>query len=190
MKKYRSRKHFLLLYPDDVSHVEALKIIKNNYDYAMILHNKDLKNGELKKEHYHIVLEFPSAKWNTAIAKELSITENYIQQCRSLENSLNYLIHYNEPEKFQYPIDEVTGNLKKKLEKAIKNDGKDESDKVTELIHYIEDYKGYLTLTNFSKYSASVGYWDVFRRSGVIFIKIIEEKNIKMRKEFDKKDYL
>ncbi len=186
MKKYRSRKHFLLLYPDNQEHIKALEVIKNNYDYAMILHNKDSKEGKLKKEHYHIVLEFPSAKWNTALAQELNITENFIQQCRSLENSLNYLIHYNEPEKFQYSLDDVTGILKKKLEKSIKNDGKDESDKVSELIQYIEDYRGFLTLTNFSKYCSSIGYWDVFRRSGVIFIKILEEKNIKIKKEFDK----
>lgn len=180
----------MLLYPDDKNHAKALKFIKNNYDHAMILHNKDLKQGELKKEHYHIVLEFPSAKWNTALAKELNIAINYIQQCRNLENSLNYLIHYNEPEKFQYSLDDVSGNLKKKLEKAIKNDGKDESDKVTELIQYIEEYKGYLTLTNFSKYCSSVGYWDVFRRSGVIFIKILEENNNKIKKEFEKEKYL
>ncbi len=70
MEKYKSRKHCMLLYPlEDATHKKALDYIKLNYDYALIVHNQDLNdNGEIKKAHTHVVLSFPNAKWNTAIA--------------------------------------------------------------------------------------------------------------------------
>lgn len=49
-EKYRARVHMLLLYPDCESHVKAIEKIKQSYDYAMILHDKDCdENGEVKK---------------------------------------------------------------------------------------------------------------------------------------------
>lgn len=180
MEKYRSRKHCLLLYPnEDKSHKNALEYIKKNYDCALIEHNKDYykETGEIKKSHTHVVISFASAKWNTSVAKELGITENYIQNCRNFQSALNYLIHYDDDTKYQYSIDEVHGNLKSKLEKYLKNDNKDESEKSLELMKYIEDYKGILRLSEFAKYSAEVGMWDVFRRASIIYLKLIEEHN-------------
>jgi len=178
--KYRGRKHCLLLYPnEDESHRKAIEYIKLNYDYALIVHDKDFSNdtGEIKKAHTHIVLSCDNAKWNTALATELGITPNYIQQCRNYENALNYLIHYNDDTKYQYSINEVKGNLKQKLEKLLINDKKDENDKSIELIEYIKNYEGVLSVSRFAKYSAEIGMWDVFRRASFIFLKLIEEHN-------------
>lgn len=180
MQNYRSRKHCLLLYPlEDESHKKALEYIKLNYDYAMITHDKDYyaDTGELKKSHTHIVLSFNNAKWNTAICDELGITTNYIQQCRNFEKALDYLIHYNDDTKYQYDIEDVKGNLKLKLEKIINNDNKDENEKSTELIEYIENFKGHLSISTFSKYCASVGRWDIFRRAAFIYLRLIDEHN-------------
>lgn len=52
-EKYRSRVHMLLLYPDNEQHCQAVEKIKQSYDYAMILHNRDYfvdgdNAGELK----------------------------------------------------------------------------------------------------------------------------------------------
>ena len=93
MKKFRSCNFNLILYPsEDETHRNALEIIEKNYDYAMICHNLDTDdNGELLKEHYHIVIRFKNAKWNTALSEELGITENYIEESRSLKRSLLYL---------------------------------------------------------------------------------------------------
>lgn len=42
MENYRSRKHCLLLYPEEGSaHKKAIEYIKINYDYALIVHDKD-----------------------------------------------------------------------------------------------------------------------------------------------------
>lgn len=193
-EKYRGRVHLLLLYPDNPAHVEALEKISHSYDYAAILHDKDTwteeeekknpdhKKGELKKEHFHVVLRTQNATWNTAICKELGIEEKFIEPAKNIDNSLQYLIHYNDNDKAQYAIDEVFGSLKTKLTESINKVEKSEGEKVVELIQFIEEYNGKLTITEFAKYCAMNGYWAEFRRSGAIFVKIIDEKNGKGEK--------
>lgn len=178
-KKENGRNFCLLLYPEDKTHVVALEKIKSNYDYAYILHDKDVnEDGEIKKAHWHVVVNVgKNARWNTAIADELGITPNYIEKCGKLDRALEYLIHYNEPDKYHYDLDEVHGNLKTRLKIEISKEDKTEGEKVVELLDYIDNYDGYLKIREFSRFCATNGYWDVFRRSGAIFIKMIDEHN-------------
>lgn len=187
--KYRARVHMLLLYPDNESHVEALSRIAKSYDYAGITHDKDTwteedekknpehKQGELKKEHIHIVLRTPNATWNTALCKELGIEEKFCEQAKNIDNALQYLIHYNDTDKATYEVEDVFGSLKTKLKESINKVEKSEGEKVVELIQFIREYDGRLSITAFAEYCAKNGYWSEFRRSGAIFVKIIEEKN-------------
>lgn len=189
VEKYRGRVHVLLLYPDDVTHVEAMDKISQSYDYAACLHDRDYwteedekkdpthKAGELKKPHYHFVLRTPNATWNTALCKELGIEENYCRQAKKFENALQYLIHYNDTDKATYGIDEVFGSMKAKLTESINKVEKSEGEKVVELIEFIQNYDGKLSITEFASYCAKNGYWAEFRRSGAIFVKIIDEHN-------------
>lgn len=177
--KYRDRKHMLLLYPDNESHMKALEKIKTSYDCAYILHNRDVtEEGELKKEHYHVVLRVPNGTWSSAICKDLGIDHVFIEQVKKFDNALQYLIHYNDTDKVQYNINEVKGNLKTKLVESINKIDKSEGEKVIELIDYIEKQDTRITIKQFASYCASQGYWSEFRRSASIFIKIIDEHNI------------
>lgn len=187
--KYRARVHALILYPDNESHIEVLDKIAKSYDYAGIKHDRDTwteedekinpehKAGELKKEHFHIVLRTPNATWNTALCKELGLEERFCEQARNFENALQYLIHYNDTDKAKYEIDEVFGSMKTKLKESINKVEKSEGEKVVELIAWIDEYRAKLTVSEFAKFCASNGYWSEFRRSGAIFCKIIDEHN-------------
>lgn len=178
-EKYRSRVHMLLLYPDNEVHAQAIEKIPSLYDYAMILHDKDIaEDGQTKKAHYHVVLRFNQAVWSTAICKALGIEHTFIEDVKRFENALQYLIHYNDNDKAQYSIDEVNGNLKTKLVESINKVEKSEGEKVVELIQFIKEYDGKLSVTEFAHFCALNGYWSEFRRSGAIFCKIIEEHNI------------
>lgn len=181
MEKFRDRKFCLLLYPnEDITHRIALDIIFKNYDYAYIEHNKDKdENGNLKKSHTHLVLRTTNAVWNTSLSKELGIPINYIEKCRDIKKSLLYLIHYNDLDKYQYDLNEVSGNLKVNLERYISNEDKDENDKSLDLLEFIDNC-GYLTIKEFAEYCARFGKWDIFRRSSYIFIEIIKEHNLKL----------
>lgn len=179
----------LLLYPDNEAHMEALTRISKTFDYAGIKHDKDTwteadekknpehKQGELKKEHFHIVLRTSNATWNTALCKELGIDEKFCEQAKNIDNALQYLVHYNDKDKAPYTMDEVFGSLKTKLLESINKVEKSEGEKVVELIEFIGEYEGRLRITDFATHCAKNGYWAEFRRSGAIFCKIIEEHN-------------
>lgn len=187
--KYRSRVHLILLYPDNPDHLEVLDKITKSYDFAGIVHNRDMwteddeklnpshKAGDLKKEHIHIVLRTQNAVWNTALCKELGLDDKFCEQVKNIERSLQYLLHYNEPDKTQYSIDDVFGGLRTKLSESISKNEKSESEKVLELLDYIDNYQGQLRISDFARYCASNGYWSEFRRSGAIFLKVIAECN-------------
>ena len=178
MEKFRAKNFCLVLYSSDESHYNAIEKIKKSYDYAMILHDKDTdENGEVKKEHYHFVLRFKNAKWSSALAEELGIAENYIEECRSLKRSLFYLIHFYEDDKYHYPLSDVKGTLKKTLEQFIKNDDKSESEKILEIFEEIDNYDGYIYFSGFVKHIAKIGYWDTLRRSSSIIMRYLDEHN-------------
>lgn len=184
MQKYRNRRHAILLYPDCPAHVSALELIEKTYDHCYILHDKDLnEDGSIKKPHWHVVLYCKHAIWNTALAKDLDLTLNYIQEIRNADLMLEYLIHANEEDKHQYSLDEVKGTafLKQQLKKNLEVDTLSEGDKVIELIDFIENADKEISVSSFSRACAIMGRWDVFRRSGAIFLKMIEEKNKMLR---------
>lgn len=180
MEKFQSRNFNILLYPDDITHADVLSKIQQKFDCAYITHTKDLETDgfTLKKAHIHVVIKIGnSARWSSAVCKELGLATNYCQECRSLKKSLEYLIHYNNPDKYQYSLNDVNGSLKTKLIQFINDEGLDENDKVKELYNFIFEFNGYLKLSDFSAFAVNSGYWDIFRRSAVIFIKLIEEHN-------------
>ena len=141
-QKYRDRKFVAVLYPDDPSHVEAIeKLMSGGYNFAAILHDSDVyedgeNKGELKKPHWHIVLRFKNAVWNTAIAKELSITPNYLEACKDVDAALVYLVHYGNPEKFQYEYEAVFGPLKLKLATLLADT--DEGTRILNIVDIVE----------------------------------------------------
>ena len=188
LEKYRSKTYCLLLYPEDATHLVAIDKIRKSYDYAMILHNKDIEiDGTLKKEHYHIVLRFDNAVWNTALAKDLGIAENYIQDTRKFDRALLYLIHYNDTNKAQYTIEEVEGSLINRLKEIINKAEKSEGEKVYELFKYIESCDYILSTKEFGKWCAENGYWAEYRRGASIFHRVIDEHNFKISRNIQER---
>lgn len=180
MNNERSINWALVLYPsEDPTHKLALDYIINNYQkYAYIKHDNDiLDTGELKKEHYHIIISFNNYRWRNAIAEELNITPNYLEKIRNLENSLKYLIHFNNSDKYQYDVEDVQGTLKQKLIGYLNTTDKSESDKVIELLDFLESQKGYVRLSDFLRYVCSINMYDIYRRSASTFIRLLEEHN-------------
>lgn len=178
----RSLTWCMVLYPDeDVTHKKALEYIENNYNYAYIVHDKDLtESGELKKKHTHLVIKFKNYRWRNSIAEELQITPNYLEKCRNLEKALKYLIHFDNEDKIQYNVSNVHGQLKRKLEEYLQDRDISESDKVLQLIQFIREYDQKLSITDFVEFCCTNNLFDVYRRSQYSWNKIIEEHNFKI----------
>ena len=186
VKEVKARSFVGIWYPDDPSHVAALSHMIQNYKCAYILHDKDEdENGELKKPHWHVVFNIGSSspRYASGMAKEFQIESNYIQTCKNLNGALRYLIHNDDPDKYQYDIDDVKGDLKQRLKENMVNLEESEGERVVNLLDYIESRTEILTTQELSRYCAVNGYWDVFRRSGAIFLKCMEEQNEKIRRQ-------
>lgn len=181
--KFKSKKYTFLLYPDDPKHYELFEKITSCYDHIGILHDKDLKDdGTLKKPHWHLVLVLRNERWNTALASELDVDLRFFQRVRNQDAMLPYLIHFGQESKHQYDVSELFGtssqinNFHKILNKA-KEGFKTEGEKIMELIEFINNADKYISIKSFATFCASNGYWSEFRRSGAIFLKMIEERN-------------
>lgn len=148
MEKFRSRNFCLVLYPEDKTHSDAILKLAQGYKYLGILHNRDVYDaddtddesliGTPKKEHWHVVLKFPQARWSTAVAQELGILENYIQKCVSLDDYLVYMLHVELPHKAQYDKTEAFGTMMPELLRAIQK-VKTPDEKALEVIDIIDN---------------------------------------------------
>ena len=183
--KYRDRKFLAVLYPEDPTHVQAIeKLNAGGYNFAAILHHSDTweegekegkEAGELKKAHWHIVLRFKNAVWNTAVAKDLGITPNYLEPCKDVDGSLLYLVHAASPKKFQYDQEEVFGPLKLKLATLLADT--DEGTRVLGILDIINNHPGHIGYSDCLKKVVDAGLYSDFRRMGAFATALIREHN-------------
>lgn len=140
----RGRVVELLLYPDDLTHCRALKMVNElGFHYGANIHDRDLKEDSLlmeeledeeqklqfafenqsddglhKKAHCHCVIYFSDAKTNTAVAKYFHISSNTVRVYTgpdALDRRVRYLIHLGENTKYQYDESGCTGDLTREL---------------------------------------------------------------------------
>ena len=169
-----------VLYPlEDETHKNAIDYIHNNFDYAEIVHDKDVNElGELKKIHTHIVITFKNACSAKSLEKKLGIKVGAFNVSTSLKSALLYLVHFRILDKYQYDIINVSGPLVNQLDKYIRLEDRESEDEIViKLIDYIESYNTYLTKSVFIRYCCSIGCFDVFRRCQYTFISLINEHN-------------
>lgn len=88
--------------------------------YAFILHDKDtLDNGEIKTPHIHLVCLLNGSRWRLSttlnnIADALKVSEMAvsIDKVSDFNGSIQYLIHKNNNDKYQYPLTDIVTNMK------------------------------------------------------------------------------
>ncbi len=171
----------LLLYPDCESHNDILSILTDSkIDYCAILHDKDVdENGNLKKPHIHLVL-WGIRSTVSALSSRLSLPENYISIRGTRDSRLRYLIHADDPEKYQYSVDSVFGspNGLKKFRESL-NVSEDENDNIFSIISLLESYPQdeYVTLVQFVKDVCASSLFPYYRRAQATFIELWRERN-------------
>lgn len=112
MSRPRRHKNFgTIVYPESAPHnwkqlLSELKIP------AIIspLHDRDVtEDGELKKEHYHVLIMYDSVKTLEQAIEDISkINGVGCEVVRSIRGYARYLIHADDPDKYQYDANDVT----------------------------------------------------------------------------------
>lgn len=188
MEKLRKRNWAMVLYPEDEKHVAAMQLLEQGgFKYAAILHDKDVWTeadgpdhtpGETKKPHWHVVVKFDQAVWNTSLAKQLGLTENYMQPITNLDGALLYLVHSENPEKYQYESDEVFGPLVPALKRLLV--APDEGTRILTILDEIDSYNGGLDAESYKLFfrkMCSNGLYGEFRRAGSLVDRYINAHN-------------
>lgn len=109
----RSRGFAFIVYPESAPENWREIIDDNHIQWCESpLHCFDVNpTGEIKKEHYHIVLSFEGVK---TIDQVKSITESVNGTIpialNSLRGMVRYMAHLDNPEKYQYPVDQIIGH--------------------------------------------------------------------------------
>lgn len=137
-----SLKHFTLILLNDLKDRLKNYLESNCHDYAFIVHDKDiLENGEVKTMHIHIVANFTSNRkrlitllGEIANVCEIDTLAVSIDKYTDYVGSMQYLIHKNNSEKYQYPLADIVTNITKGELTTIMN-----SDSVSISIEYFID---------------------------------------------------
>lgn len=124
MAKRQDRKFLGVLYPDSESYVcdDLLKNMDKLFpEFAYILHDMDVDdNGELKKPHIHWVGRFKSARSLQTVSDDIGVGSNMVEYCGDFKKAVQYLIHANDPDKYQYASESVVSSFD--LEKYFRPD--------------------------------------------------------------------
>ena len=179
--KYRDRKFCAVLYPEDPSHAACIeKLNTGGYNFAACLHDQDVyedgeHKGELKKAHWHVVMRFKNAVWNTALAKELGIEPNYLEECRNVDASLCYLVHYGNDEKAQYDYERVFGPLRLRLITLLADT--DEGTRALNIVEIVDNSPGLISFSELIRKCVAAGLYSDLRRMGSFAVGLIREHN-------------
>lgn len=111
---------------------------KDRYSKAEEKRNPDHKQGELKPPHIHLLLRFENNQPQKldCVAKWFHVAPNFVNKITGdWEDACLYQIHFNAPDKYQYPVEEVTCSFdyQELLEDAEKGD------KITKILQRILD---------------------------------------------------
>lgn len=110
MKAKRYRNFATILYPESAPH-NWKEILKGKFIPAFIspLHDRDTNpEGELKKEHYHILIMYEGVKTREQAKEVIDLIGGVgIEIVQSVRGYARYLCHMDNPEKTQYNIEDV-----------------------------------------------------------------------------------
>lgn len=168
------RKFELKLYPDaknyDCSEI-LIKAIKYWDYWAYITHDKDKDDdGMIIKPHIHFIgRNKEDVITPKGVCYHLGIPESALQQIHYWKSAVQYLIHKNAPDKYQYGIEEVTSNFD--ISTYFK-DAKDETEEAQRLITFIYNTED-KSLKNLVDYALNNNLWSSFRRGYSIYMALL-----------------
>lgn len=110
-------------------------------------------DSKFKKRHDHIVIKFPNAKTNTAVAKILQVSSNYVKMFsdKLLNERLLYLTHFTDPDKVQYSKNDLFGPLRLRYDSIVVDFRKRPSEILLDVLQRIRrtPLDQYIKSTNF-----------------------------------------
>lgn len=136
MEKVETHKNWeFICYPESLQEywIDILKGMKYR-GFISPLHDKDIdEDGKLKKPHYHVIIQLSNKRPNdkyiiNSIIKPISLPDKaneHAEFVRDMISSVRYLVHKDNPDKYQYKIEDIIclgGTDSSKYFKAVYDD--------------------------------------------------------------------
>ena len=140
------------------------------------LHDKDINvDREIKKAHYHIVLNYKGNKSFEQIDEIARLLRAPIpQRINSLTGAVRYLTHMDNPEKFQYDNSDIETYGGFDLESCLALSTGDKRQTLKDMISFI-DSNNIVHLKDFADYCLSdkspAGWFELLTERNTLFIK-------------------
>ena len=173
-KDGRSRTWMILLYEDNEQMASVLnsRLKELDWNYAGRIHDQE------GKPHHHVVVLFKDGRKAADIANDLQLDTRWLRAWDRKKKALRYLCHKDNPEKFQYDTDGIYGTIAEQAVAACsKGDAQSESQTVVEIMNVIDSFDGHLSYSVALRLMAEKGCFSVFRRMGVLGVRLIDEHN-------------
>jgi len=105
------RRNFTLSIKNDI--IEFIKQVEQCPQYAWIIHDQDRdpETNKIIDLHVHAYIEFPNPRSFKSVAELLNVPEHMVCKVIDKNGIIQYLIHKNQPEKFQYDFNDITANF-------------------------------------------------------------------------------
>lgn len=149
-----SKVWYFVVYPESTDIKDVItNACLGRFDYAIMLHDSDVdEEGNLKKPHYHCAIWRPTTSTLKQIKGLFDISHAERPRYGStLSDYISYMTHEKEPQKHQYPLDNLKTNVSREtLEKVLSSEiGLVESKTEQALNDIIALMKGEITYRDF-----------------------------------------
>lgn len=150
-KDQRARTWTFVVYPESAP--ENWRDVLSNYHIPWVespLHDKDVNpDGEVKKAHWHIILFFDGKKSFEQVQEITDALNAPIpQKTANAKGLVRYLIHMDNPEKYQYKRDEIVCHCGADIEEYFALSSSSRRAVLWEIIEFIQDSR----VENFSDF--------------------------------------
>lgn len=159
--------------------------IKGKRAYA--LHDNDLKkDGTPKKKHIHLIYWFDREKSIKALSKDIGIPENRIEWKADIYGALQYLVHKNHPDKYQYDISIIQTDIENINEYIypIEVEKSSETDDLRVIMSYIRNHIDNIRLYDIYCFCIDNDCWSSYRRNYSIIKDILREERYTTQNKF------
>lgn len=113
-KTIKNRNYELICYEDSLETDLETQISiaqKHDCDFIYILHDKDTSDSDdtkILKPHYHLLIFFPNQITISSFKKKfMNYPPHLISTIKDKRKAIQYLIHTNHPQKYQYQISDI-----------------------------------------------------------------------------------
>lgn len=168
-----SRAWELVLYPDAENYC-CDDVIANAVQYfeqwAYILHDSDITaDGDAKKAHYHFYGKCPTARTPQNVVNVIGVPLESIRNVNKWKSAIRYLIHLDNPEKFQYEPDSVSANFPLDGIFIISDDRQ-----ARLIMHHIVDSRS-ASIVELTSWALDNGCYSALRRGFAIWSQVLKE---------------